>query len=78
MESKNELNLDVIGIDTIVHMRDIVAVNATLLHEINMSINKDGYLNFDDNSHSNSCIINDDIDTHEWDDDYRKEFNTCL
>ena len=43
----------------------MVAVNEALFHEINMAMNKDNYLKFYNNSHSNSEKINDDVDTHE-------------
>ena len=65
MESNNEFRLDIIGIGNTAHVRDIVAVNSSLFHEINMSINKNVYLKFDDNSQSNSERINYDIDTHD-------------
>ena len=57
--------LDVTGIDNTTHVRDIVSVNVSLFHEINMSINKDDYFKFGNNSQSNLEILNDDIDTHE-------------
>ena len=56
MVSNNEFKLDVIGIDNSAHARYIVAVNAYLFRGINMSINKDDFLKFDDNSQSNSIM----------------------
>ena len=54
MESNKETKLDLIGIDNTEHVRDIVAVNASLLHKNIMSINKYYYLKFDNNYQSNS------------------------
>ena len=78
MVSNNEFKLDLIGIDNSAHARYIVAVNAYLFRVINMSINKDDFLKFDDNSQSNLWIINYDIETDKWDDNYKKEFNNWM